>query len=78
MASLKTHMPHSEEASVREDGTQGPILRVELRGAQDWEATGSGDKSLEGRKTQIKPEGNKSISRQHSGGLKALCFPDGR
>lgn len=71
MASLKTHMPHSEEASVREDGTQGPILRVELRGAQDWEA-------LEGRKTQIKPEGNKSISRQHSGGLKALCFPEGR
>lgn len=45
MASLKTHMLHSGEANVREHRTQGPILTVELRGAQDWAATGSGGKT---------------------------------
>lgn len=78
MASLKTHMLHSGEANVREDRTQGPILRVELRGAQDWAATGSRGKTLLGRKTQIKPEGNNWKSGQHSDGLKVLCFNEVR
>lgn len=49
-------MPHSGEANVRER-TQGTIPGVELRGAQDWAATGSGGKGLASRKTQTKPEG---------------------
>lgn len=76
MASLKTHMPHSGEANMRER-TQGTIPGVELRAAQDWAATGSGGKGLAGRKTQIKPEGNNRTSGQHSDGLKALCFSQG-